>query len=106
MSRVNELVSELTQALLEAPEYLEYRKQLERVKQEPGLKEKIDDFRTKNFELQNSPDYAFDKMEQFEREYQSFRENPLVADFLAAELELCRMLQGISMSIVEAIEFE
>ena len=79
---------------------------MEKVKQLPELKEKIDDYRMRNFELQQSPDYAFDKMEQFQREYRSFREDPLVSEFLSAELAFCRMVQDIEQKLTENIDFE
>lgn len=104
--QVEEAVGKLAGEVLNSQIYKEYRIQLEKVKQQPKLKERIDEFRQRNYELQCSPDYAFDKMEQFEREYRGFREDPLVSDFLAAELALCRMMQEINSKLVEAIDFE
>ena len=66
----------------------------------------IDDFRTRNFELQTSGDCAFDKLEAFEKEYEGFRENVLVDEFLAAELAFCRMMQEINIRITEAMQFD
>lgn len=106
MSEVDEAVDGLLNAILNSNVYQEYKSCLDRVKQFPELKKKIDEFRMRNYELQQSPDYAFDKMEQFQREYQSFREDPLVSDFLAAELAFCRMVQGIEEKLVENIDFE
>lgn len=106
MSRLEEAVAELQRAIVESDCYQEYRRQLEQVKEYPELKAKIDDFRKKNYELQQQSDYAFDKLEQFEREYKGFREDPLVSGFLAAELALCRMMQEIDLKLVDGIEFE
>ena len=92
--------------LLETPEYKEYALQKEKVKQFPELKEQIDVFRTRNFEMQTSKDMVFEMIEAFEREYRDFRENPLVNDFLAAELAFCRLLQKNSARIMDAIDFE
>ena len=50
-------------------------------------------------------DELFDKIEDFEREYEKFREDPLVSDFLAAELGLCRMMQQINMTMTEELDF-
>ena len=86
--------------------YQEYKSKLDQVKQYPDLKRQIDEFRMRNYELQQSPDYAFDKMEQFQREYQTFRDDPLVSDFLAAELAFCRMVQDVENRLVERIDFE
>ena len=96
----------LMKAFLNSDVYQEYRRQLAEVKKVPDLKAQIDEYRARNYELQQSPDYAFDKMEQFQREYKSFRENPLVSDFLAAELAFCRLVQGIESRLVEHIDFE
>ena len=106
MSQVDEAVDGLVKAILDSEIYREYQKSLENVKRFPDLKNQIDEYRMKNYELQQSPDYAFDKMEQFQMEYQSFRENPLVSDFLAAELAFCRMVQDIENHLAECIEFE
>ena len=106
MNEVEEAVDRLADALLNSEVYREYRSKLEQVKQYPDLKRQIDEFRMRNYELQQSPDYAFDKVEQFQREYQAFRDNPLVSDFLAAELAFCRMVQGIENRLVGIIEFE
>ena len=106
MNQVDEAVDALTEALMKSEVYLEYKKKLDEVKHFPQLKERIDEFRRRNFELQSRPDYAFDKMDEFEREYRRFREDALVSDFLAAELALCRMIQNINNRLVEALDFE
>ena len=106
MHEVEEAVDRLANALLNSDVYLEYKSKLEQVKKDPELKRQIDEFRMRNYELQQSPDYAFDKVEQFQREYQAFRDNPLVSDFLAAELAFCRMVQGIENRLSGMITFE
>ena len=106
MNEVDTATEALVQAILTSDVYQEYQRCLAKVKELPELKAQIDEFRTRNDELQQSPDYAFDKMEQFQREYQSFRENPLVSDFLAAELAFCRMVQEMESRITSQIDFE
>lgn len=92
--------------LLQSEAYLRYVEQKERVKQYPDLKKQIDEFRKRNFEMQNSRDMVFEKIEAFEREYADFRDNPLVADFLEAELAFCRMMQTHYAQVMGAIDFE
>ena len=88
----------------------EYFMQKEQVKQYPGLKQRIDDYRKKNYRLQNEmdSDALFDEIDRFEREYEDFRKNPVVSDFLAAELAFCRMCQEITekISIALAEDFD
>ena len=103
---VNEAVKQLVEAIRNTDAYLEYQRQLAYVKEQPELKRQIDDFRTRNFELQTSKDTNFDKIDQFTRENEAFRENPLVSDFLAAELAFCRMMQEIGLYVTDQMRFE
>ena len=47
-----------------------------------------------------------DAADAFERENEEFRANPLVDRFLGAELALCRMLQEVSLQVIEEMDFE
>ena len=96
---VNQAVEQMVQAIRNTDAYLEYQKQLARVKEQPELKRQIDEFRT-------SKDTNFDKLDQFTRENEAFRENPLVSDFLAAELAFCRMMQEIGLYVTDQMHFE
>ena len=106
MSDIDNTVDQLISAVKESEVYNKYVQQLSEVKKNPELKRQIDEFRSRNFELQNSEDLAFDKMEAFEQEYANFREIPLVSEFLAAELAFCRMMQEITLRITDAMQFE
>ena len=105
---VQEALELLAQAVRDSEIYKEYRRQCDLVNQDGNLRERIDEYRIRNFEQQNSA-YAedlLDKMEAFEREYEKFRENPLVEGFLDAELAFCRMMQEIEVKLTEAVDFE
>lgn len=69
---VNQAVEQMVQAIRNTDAYLEYQKQLARVKEQSELKRQIDEFRTRNFELQTSKDTNFDKLDQFTRENEAF----------------------------------
>lgn len=88
--------------------YRDYCSEKERVKVHPGLKEQIDEFREKNFELQSTDttEELLERIEELDSEYAVFRENPLVDSFLAAELSFCRMMQKIYADLSDKIEFE
>ena len=110
---VQEALQQLAQAIRDSEIYREYRKQSERVDNAGNMREKIDEYRIRNFELQNSAytEDLLDKMEAFEREYEKFREDPLVEEFLDAELldaelAFCRMMQEIDVKLAEAVDFE
>ena len=105
-NRLDSATEALIKAVLATEEYQVYAAELNKVKEFPELKVQLDDFRRRNFELQSSADNDFNKLEQFEKEYAAFRENILVQDFLAAELDLCRLIQDLNMRITAALQFE
>lgn len=106
IKRLDSATDALINAVLATEEYQTYAAELKKVKEFPELKEQIDDFRRRNFELQSSADIDFNKLEQFEREYAAFRENILAQDFIAAELDLCRLIQDLNLRITAALHFE
>ena len=106
MNNVDNAVEHLISSIKESDVYKKYKEKLSEVNEYPDLKKQIDEFRTRNFIMQNSNEVAFDKLEKFEKEYEDFRENPLVADFLAAELAFCRMMQEVENHITEALQFD
>lgn len=106
INRLDSATEALIKAVLATEEYQAYMTELNKVKEFPELKEQIDDFRRRNFQLQSSTDNDFNKLEEFEREYAVFRENILAQDFLAAEVDLCRLIQDLNMRITAALNFE
>ena len=101
-------VRSLVDTIKNTREYKEYEFQKEKVKKIPELKARIDDFRAKNYQLQNSAqsDNLMEDAERLQRENADLLEDPLVADFLQAELDFCRMMQGVNTCIMEGIDFE
>ncbi|MCQ2493052.1 MAG: YlbF family regulator [Lachnospiraceae bacterium] len=106
MNTVDESVNNLIEVIKKSEVYLEYRRQLELLKQDPELKRQVDEFRKRNYEMQMNEDMDFGMLTRFQNEFKAFRENPLVDNFLAAELDFCKMMQKINFSITEAIDFE
>lgn len=88
--------------------YKEYNIQKEKLKRHPELFKRVGEYRQKNFALQTDTqaDELFDKIDEFEREYEQFRDNPLVDDFLRAELAFCRMMQEINGRMMMELDFE
>lgn len=106
MASIELAAEQFVEAVLSSEEYLAYKRELDKVKLQPELKAQLDEFRKKNYELQNSGDLNFDRLDRFEQEYEIFRQNPLVSDFLQAELDLCKALQRVTMRVTEAVAFE
>lgn len=107
-SQMQEATKKFAAYIQESDTYKEYLFQREKLKKQPELYDKVNEFRQKNFELQNELDSEdlFDRMEVFEQEYAKFRENPMVEAFLRAELAFCRMMQDINVLLTAEIDFE
>lgn len=103
-----EAAREFADKIMTSDTYKEYLYQREKIKKEPELYARVNEFRQRNFELQNETDgeELLDRLEEFEREYEEFRENPLVDDFLSAELAFCRMMQEVYVLMADEVDFE
>lgn len=87
--------------------FRDYKYQKERIKKVPGMKERINEFRRKRFEFQKyQGEDLFEKIDEFQREYQAFKEEPIVREYLAAELEICRLVQQIYGAIDELVDID
>lgn len=108
MNTIDNAINVLLDAIRQSEEYRAYRYQLEKINLQPELRSQIDAYRDENFALQNNTpdDQLLWQMEQFEEKYRKFRENPLVNDFLAAELAFVRKIQEVNLKIAEGIQFE
>ena len=107
-SEIMEATKKFAAIIRDSDTYKEYLFQREKIKTQPELYDKVNEYRRKNFDIQNESDSEdlFDRMEAFEREYAKFRENPLVDDFLQAELAFCRMMQDVNVLLTSEIDFE
>lgn len=88
--------------------YRTYVVRLGRLKKDTQLMEQVNEYRRRNFEIQNSPQNGdlMDRIDDLERQFEYLRENPMVDDFLNAELALCRMMQEVNNLITEELHFE
>ena len=99
MSRMDEAMQELVDAIKFSEEYIRYQ---------PQLEQQIHAFRHKNYLLQNSDGNVdlYDATDKMEQEYREFRKNPLVAEYLAAENAFCRVVQKVNWTLIEELDFE
>jgi cell fate (sporulation/competence/biofilm development) regulator YlbF (YheA/YmcA/DUF963 family) len=87
--------------------YCNYRAAHQKVAEQPELLEQINNFRRKNFIMQQTlaGDELLERSDDLAREYAGFRENPLVDQYLSAELSFCRMKQGMDDLLLKELEF-
>lgn len=105
---MHDAAMEFVGAVRKSAEYCEYVMQLDKIKRQPELYGKVNEFRRKNFLFQNEgeTENLLERMDELDREYESLREIPLVADFLAAEISFCRMMQEVTALIVREVDFQ
>ncbi len=99
-------MSHLIDEIRQSKTFREYEVQKETIMKQPELYAKVVEYREKNYELQETTpeEELFDKLEQFQKENEKLTELPIVDDFLRAEVALCRMLQELSLNVVEAVD--
>ena len=103
MSQIEDAMDGLMTAIRNSEEFIRYQAIKEKVHGFPKLESQITEFRKKNYLLQNSQG-TVDLYE--ETEYQEFRKNPMVSEYLAAENALCKIVQQINWTLIEGLEFE
>lgn len=87
--------------------YKNYQEQLFLIRQNPEKYQRVNEFRRKNYELQQSDGRDMDeRIEALAEELERFREDPVVDDFFRAELAFCRMMQEVNLRVTEAIDFD
>ncbi|MBR1772130.1 MAG: YlbF family regulator [Lachnospiraceae bacterium] len=106
MDKIDNALQQLIAAILASDVYSRYDVQRIRVNSMPELKAQIDEFRRKNLELQTNEHTTLEQIDSFERENAQFRENPVVDEFLAAELAFCRLIQELNLRLIDALHFE
>lgn len=108
MNQVEKCTKELVDAIIGSTEYQDFLKIKEKVSQNPGLRKKINDFRSHNFEVQNSAEVLdmYDEIDKMYKEYEEFRKNILVDEFLKRELRVCRMIQQVGIELISAVDLD
>ena len=105
MGRIDELKAELIQAVLDSEEYREYKRLEAEVS---NLKRPIDEFRRRNFEIQYNDEIQEidENISQLEAQYADMRNQGLAKSYFSAELCLCRLVQDVCVSLVDAVDFD
>lgn len=108
MKQVEMCTQSLVWSIRDSEEYQQFCKIREKFKEQPELREQLNKFRIHVFDIQNSPEPLdmYDEQKKLCKEYEEFRKNPLVNEFLQAELRVCRMLQKITTEIAGAVDLD
>lgn len=106
MDKITEYVELLIQAVKESNEYCLYKQAEEALDENLQLKRRVEDFNRANHRIhtQKDPQKLFQGISALDRESQELRKIPQVNAYLQAELDLCKLLQYISLEINGGID--
>ena len=108
MKQVEMYTKQLVQAIQESQEYQEFCEVREQLRRQPELRDRMNEMRRMNFELQSTApsEELYRELNSIWKEFREFRKNPLADEFLKAELAMCRMLQQINNEITSAVDLD
>ena len=106
MRESEKIIKEFADKLKRTEEYRLYIRKQEKVAEYPGLREEINQYRKEYYMLQKSEEGLFDKLDEFEKKYNKMRSNPVVDEYLEAELAVCKMMQEAYAQIADAIDLD
>lgn len=98
----------LVRAIQESEEYKAFERIKKKLADMPELKQQINTYRKEAYILQNYGDVStlYERTEEFQQKYKTFKENPLAEEYLRCELAVCRMLRGITTQITDSVDLE
>ena len=111
MNNVYDLAHDLARSLKETDQYKNYAAIKARVDAEPDLAKMVNDFQEKNMEVQtqmmlNSGKAPEDMMQQVQQLYSVIAQDPLCAQYFAAEMAYTQVVSEIYGILGEAVRFE
>ena len=83
-----------------------YEEKAAALDQDPERRARTDDFRRRSFESQGglSEGDDIESRHRLFREKQELYADPVIGEYLASELEMCRMLQNLCLSIISVTD--
>ncbi len=107
MTQIDTALQYLLQTIKESSEYQRYQKARAKLSEQPELERSVHEFRKKNYLIQNSGNInLFDEVDRLEQENTEMRREPIVEEYLTAELAFCRVVQNINWTLINELDFE
>ena len=104
------LMKEFTDAFKTSEVYQDYIKSKKLLNERPELLDKVNEFRREVFNIQCSGEYGdysnFEKISHLRKENDDLLGNPIVKDFLYAEVALSKAICTVQDTLAEEIEFD
>ena len=101
MDKIKRCVDALIEEIRGGETYQKYIQCEKKLREYPELLKQIDEMRVAAYRIHNGEGSGdiYVKIEQYEEKFSKYRKNPLVNEFLEAELDVCKMMQNIGTSI-------
>ena len=97
---------ELIRAILDSEEYKTYESYKKMLAETPELKDRVQNFRKVRLEAQFSGNEGKEISNLLMSQYSDILNNTVSANYLNAELEVCKMIQVINSIIVGGVQLE
>ena len=104
MDEITERVYALTEAMKENRDYQRYLFLEAELQKNRELKKQVDEFRLRNYYLQESDVDLYEAVDEVDREFQELQKIPVVNAYLDAELSVCKMIQRVLETISQELQ--
>lgn len=104
MDEITERVYALTEAMKENRDYQRYLFLEAELQKNRELKKQVDEFRLRNYYLQESDVDLYEAVDEVDREFQELQKIPVVNAYLDAELSVCKMIQRVLETISKEVQ--
>lgn len=108
MENVHDKAHELAGLIKQSSQYQEYMRIKAKVSENPELTEMVNDFQSKQFEIQKmqmaGQEMGPDMMQQVQNLYQILMKDPLAAEYIQAEVQFSLMVNDVYNILSEAVK--
>lgn len=108
MLAVRKSLDDLIVSLENCDDFKKYKVACTQVRMHPEKEQRLQEFRKRNYLLQNSrePVDLFEESDRLEREYADVFRDPMLQEFLNAEVAVCRIVQQVNREMINCLDFE
>ena len=106
MGQVKACTDALIAAIRQSADYRRYEEAEKALEADPGLKQRIDEYRLRAFRLQESGENLLEQSDRLLEEFEALHRDPLAAGYLDAESSVCRLLQRVVRRISDEVAVE
>lgn len=108
MQKAMELAIQLNETIKNSEEYRRYVETDNKLRNEPELYARFNEFRRRNYDLQFSEGDSnlYDEVFNLVKEYDTILQDSLVNDFIMAEQRFCSTMQEIYSSLAAGLEMD